>query len=57
MFAKAAAGAVLSFCGSSLFVFLYRRRMHEVDGFDRMFVEEAAAAAAAATTVAAHNFR
>ncbi len=30
--------------------------MHEVDGFDRMFVEEAAAAAAA-TTVAAHNFR
>jgi len=56
MFAKAAAGGVLSFCGSSLFVFLYRRRMHEVDGYDRMFVE-AAAAAAAATTVAAHNFR
>jgi hypothetical protein len=52
MFAKAAAGAVLSFGGSSLFVFLYRRRMHEVDGYDRMFVE-----AAAATTVAAHNFR
>jgi hypothetical protein len=52
MFAKAAAGGVLSFCGSSLFVFLYWRR-HEVDGYDRMFVE----AAAAATTVAAHNFR
>jgi hypothetical protein len=32
---------------------LYRRKMHEVDGYDRMFVE----GAAAATTVAAHNFQ